>query len=121
VARYGLIILLLQFFYIDEVSANTPPYRCKNLNRQWEWFSDHAALYVDYIVIGQPGRSYEVGTGVSVNRAPIGTRNVYSGHTIVRAYGFGSLHIRRADDGPTVKVCASSHNLEPITILSREF
>jgi hypothetical protein len=101
--------------------ADAADYLCKNVGQSWEWFGDHVALWIDYVVVGTPGRRYEVGTGVSINGSPWGSRDEYSGPAEFSAYGAGALHIRQADQGEPFKVCATSTGLKPITIIDAEF
>lgn len=93
-------------FFSSQCYAETP-YICRNVGSDWLWFGDHAALSVSYATRGPLGRTYEVGTGLSVNGSPWGSRVKYAGDAEFSAYGIGALHIRRADDGPDFEVCAS--------------
>lgn len=107
------------------VSPLTPAlaaeYLCREVGADWTWFSDHVAAAVDYVIVGQPGRRYEVGTGLSMWGAPRGFRSTHAGEASVTAWGMGALHIRRADDGPPFKVCAGASHLKPIDIIKLEF
>lgn len=101
--------------------AQAANYQCELVDQNWRWFSDHVALYVTYIVVGQPGRTYEVGTGVSISGKPRGKTQKQSGAVEVTAYGLGALHIRQSDSGNPFKVCATSEDIKPIKIISAEF
>lgn len=101
--------------------AHATDYLCREVAADWLWFSDHAAASIEYIIVGQPGRRFEVGTGMSILGAPRGWRSVSIGNTTVTAWGVGAIHIRRADDGPPFKVCVGAGKLNPIDIVKIEF
>lgn len=114
-----VLFAITMSFSISESVASS--YLCKVIDRQWHWFSDHGAVWIEYVSVGQPGRTYEVGTGISVRGSPWGSRSRYSGNATFKAYGVGALHIRQADDGEPFKVCASAEKLKPIDIIKSEF
>lgn len=114
----GVLAIL---FVVIGPQAYAADYLCKQVGREWVWFSDHAAMSVDYLVIGEAGRKYEVGTGIFFNSRPLGSKNTHSGRAEIVAYGIGALHIRQADGGPPFKICGTASKLEAITILRAEF
>jgi hypothetical protein len=94
---------------------------CKVIDRNWHWFSDHFAMSVDYTSLGAAGRIYEVGTGISVNGSPWGSREKYSELAEFTAYGVGAVHIRQADTGEPFRVCAMATKINAVTILKQQF
>lgn len=101
--------------------ATAAEHSCREVTNDWTWFSDHVALTVEYVIVGQPGRRYEVGTGLKIGGRPRGWRSQHSGNVKITAWGAGALHIRRDDDGPPFKVCVGPGKLSPITIMRVEF
>jgi hypothetical protein len=102
-------------------SYSEPTYICRSVGAEWTWFGDHVALSVSYATRGPRDRTYEVGTGLSVNGSPWGSRSKFSGDAEFSAYGIGALHIRRADAGADFDVCSSTIGLEVIPIVNTEF
>lgn len=98
-----------------------PTYICRAVGADWTWFGDHVALSVSYATRGPRDRIYEVGTGLSVNGSPWGSRSKFSGDAEFTAYGIGALHIRRADDGSDFDVCSSTIGLDVIPIIKTDF
>lgn len=103
------------------VGAYSQEYICKHVGGSWEWFGDHGAFSVTYSIVGQSGRTYEIGTGISINNSPWGSRSEHQGTYEATAYGIGALHIRNADGGEPFKVCASATGMDPAIIFSTEF
>lgn len=94
---------------------------CKTVGSSWEWFGDHAALWVEYYAVGEAGRQYEVGTGMSINGSPWGSRNRYSGESTFSAYGLGAVHVRQADSGTPFRICVGAEGLATLTIVRITF
>lgn len=115
------IVFLGILFFINCNLAFADDYLCKVVGKQWEWFGDHVASSVDYVIIGQPNRQYEVGTGVSVFGSPWGWRSQHTGNSEISAWGAGALRIRQSDEGDPFKVCATAGKLDPIRIIDMEF
>jgi hypothetical protein len=101
--------------------ARAAEYVCKDVGPDWAWLGDHVAAWVEYVIIGSPGRHYDVGTGVFFHGRPWGTMNTYEGKVELTAYGAGALHAKQADQGLPFKVCATSSKIGAITILKVEF
>lgn len=95
--------------------------RCNMVGPDWQWFGDHVAMSIDYVVVASPGRRYEVGTGPFIGGGPIGWRETYADGAELSAWGIGAVHIRQKDDGPPFKVCVDASGLTPITIFRQEF
>ena len=114
-----VLVALLGLYCIPRAAANE--YICRTTSSEWTWLSDHVATWVDYIIVGAPGRRYEVGTGIFFRNRPWGTTSVHTGRSEVTAYGAGALHVKQADEGAPFKICGTSSNLGVITILKREF
>lgn len=89
---------------------------CRSVGNDWVWFSDHAALSIDYAVVGPTGRMYEIGTGVSFRGKPLGTKSKHEGAYVVTAYGIGAIHVRAADGGAPFTVCVSADKMELIPL-----
>ena len=89
---------------------------CKVVNSKWELFGDHFAGSIDYYISGPANRCYEVGTGISFNGAPLGTKSVHERAYRATAYGLGAIHIRLKDGGQPFMVCVSGNitNLVPL-------
>ncbi len=117
--RSILVAILLSTLSIS--SGYAQDYVCKNVGSSWTWFSDHFVASVKYVSVGQAGRRYEVGTGVSIAGHPLGWRETYSGQAEFSAWGMGSVHIRAADGGGPFKVCLATGDISPITIYKKEF
>ncbi|WP_152997574.1 hypothetical protein [Methylobacterium sp. GXS13] len=117
IARLAAFVLI---FYTNSpaLAAN---YLCKTVSSDWGWFSDHVAASITYLIVGSPGRTFEVGTGVFFRGKPWGSKEVGSGTVRITAYGAGALHIRQQGSGDPFKVCATSEAIEPITIIKAEF
>lgn len=117
-----LVVLVAAFGMAGTVQgAGATDYRCREIDGDWVWFSDHAVSSIQYIVIGPQGRRYEVGTGVMLAGAPRGWRAEHSGSVEITAWGIGAFHARKADDGGPFKLCVGEGNLDPITIYKKEF
>lgn len=117
----GAISLIVLGFASIAGSAQASDYLCRDVGDGWTWFSDHMAASIEYLIVGPPGRRYEVGTGVMIAGAPRGWRSKHSDNAKVNAWGAGAIHVRKKDDGAPFKVCVGSGKLEPITIIKREF
>lgn len=102
-----VIGLILVMYSGSAASMNDP--LCKSVGENWEWFGDHLAGSIDYYVSGPTGRMYEVGTGISFNGTPWGTKSTHEGAYRVTAYGIGAIHIRLKEGGSPIKVCVSGN------------
>lgn len=94
-------------------------FRCREVGKDWVWFEDHVAAYVTYSTRGPFGRTYEVGTGISVSGSPWGKRKKHSGDAEFNAYGMGALHIRKRDTGPDFVVCATGLGMKTLPIVPK--
>lgn len=95
--------------------------RCKTVNSDWTWFSDHVAVWVTYVTEAAPNRRYEVGTGVSFGGKPRGRIQEVSGKVETTAYGAGAIHVRFVDDGGAGTICAAQGELKTIKFIDVEF
>lgn len=102
-------------------SAEAENERCETVDREWIWFSDHAAFWISYVVEAAPGRRYKVGTGLSIGGKPRGGVREASGRVEVIAYGVGALHVRFVDDGEPATICAAQGDLKTVTFPAVEF
>jgi hypothetical protein len=71
---------------------------------EWTWGEDYAFAYATYAIACEPNRSCGVGTGVSVNHHPLGSKTTIHGVDTVTVVGIGSIHFRAADGKGPVQV-----------------
>jgi len=71
---------------------------------EWSWGEDYAFAYAKYIVACEPGRSCGIGTGISINKHPLGSKQTIVGVGEVAVFGIGSIHFRAADSKGPVRV-----------------
>jgi hypothetical protein len=102
-------------------TAEAADYICKEVGKKWTWLGDHVVGSIEYVVIGAPGRRYEVGTGLFVQGQPWGSKRQGEGRLDFSAYGIGALHGRQIDEGSPLKVCATTNKLRAINLLTVEF
>lgn len=121
IARKKFCALALAVF---AASASSPAYSnemCRRVVSEWVWFSDHVAFSVDYYVIGRGDRSFEVGTGMSVNGSVWGKTQKGKIYLEVTAYGAGAIHVRKADQGEDFDVCVGASKLEVIDLCGKNW
>jgi hypothetical protein len=104
------------FLFVVTNSSNASDVTCKKISSDWSLFSDNIALFVTYNVVGEVGRKFEIGTGVSVSGKPRGAKKTFEGNVEIDAYLLGALHIRRADQGADFSVCATATDMEVIPL-----
>lgn len=112
----GIVALSAMVSLMSSAALAEENFRCRDVGKEWVWFEDHVAVYVSYATKGPVGRTYEVGTGISVSGSPWGKRKKYSGEAEFNAYGAGALHIRQRDEGSSFEVCATGNGLGTIPI-----
>jgi hypothetical protein len=119
--QQGLIAILL-LACIPTHSSADDHFLCREVGEDWVWFEDHLATYVTYVTRGPRDRTYEVGTGISVNGSPWGKRKKYTLDAEFNAYGMGALHIRKGDSGSNFVVCATGSDIGTLPIIpARDF
>jgi len=92
---------------------------CRTVGKDWVWFGEHVALSVDYYVIGRGDRTFEVGTGLSVNGSVWGSTQKAKRYLEVTAYGAGAIHVRKVDEGENFEVCVGATKLEVIGLCGK--
>lgn len=103
----------------NDTRASDP--RCEVTAVDWNWFADHFALSITYVVEGAPGRTYEIATGVSVFGKPRGATVRKIGKSEVTAYGIGAINVRVVDGGPAMPVCVAQGDLSTVTFVNVDF
>jgi hypothetical protein len=95
----------------------------KVIGDNWTWLAEHWALSAKYNLSFPPGRKIELGTGLSVNGTPKGSKykpDPASGETEVTGYGIGTLQGRVLDgQGPCVVVFSQA--IKPGKIFSSDW
>lgn len=117
-SKHLLFAVLLLILQVQQAFAEGH-FHCREVGAKWVWFEDHLVAYVTYSTRGPQGRTYEVGTGISVNGSPWGKRKRYTGDAEFNAYGMGALHIRKKDAGPNFVVCASGLGIGTLPIIPK--
>lgn len=117
VRTLGILSVTLLILSIPGKATAGDSFRCREVGEDWVWFEDHFAAYVTYSARGPHGRTYEVGTGISVSGSPWGRRKKYTGEAEFNAYGIGALHIRKVGSGSNFVVCATGLGLGTLPII----
>ena len=95
--------------------------RCRTVDSDWIWFSDHVVVSVTYVTQGPQGRRYEIGTGISIGGKPRGSIEEAEGRSEVTAYGIGALHLRFVDGLGAGTLCAEQGSIETIHFPEADF
>jgi hypothetical protein len=121
IARKQFCASMLAVFTALAPSSAYSNEMCRRVGSEWVWFSDHVAFSVDYYVIGRGDRSFEVGTGMSVNGSVWGSTQIAKRSLQVTAYGAGAIHVRKADQGEDFDICVGATKLEVIDLCGKNW
>lgn len=119
ITSFAFLALMLWLQTPTTTFAND--YLCRTVGPDWTWFGDHATSTIDYGIVGEPDRTFEVGTGMFIAGSPWGWRSTHSSVAEVTAWGVGALHLRHKDSGSPIKICVTIQRLGTIEIIRREF
>lgn len=75
----------------------------KVTGNDWTWFEDYVFAWATYVVACEPGRTCQVGMGLSVWGEPRGEKIRFEGEREILVVGAGAIHIRPADGKGPVK------------------
>jgi hypothetical protein len=113
VKHLSFILSLLLCFFAE---AKT----CKNVGKDWTWFSDYAVSSIEYAIAMPKNKEIIVGTGMMLFGEPRGSIYKENKPFEIKAYGLGALHLRSKDGSP-VKICVDSNGAKAITLYKDEF
>jgi hypothetical protein len=75
----------------------------KVAGNDWTWFEDYVYAWATYVVACEPGRTCQVGMGLSLWGEPRGEKIRFDGEREILVVGAGAIYIRAADGKGPVK------------------
>lgn len=75
----------------------------KTTSDDWTWFEDYVFAWATYVVACEPGRTCQVGMGISMFGEPRGEKLRFTGEREITVIGAGAIHMRPADGKGPVK------------------